>query len=200
MSVQTQSGGPETDVRAADNAGEEAETVDDLPPDQVFHLLQNERRRAVLRYLRGVDGVVDMREVVENVAAEEYDTDPRSLSSTERQRVYIALYQSHLPKLADFGVIEYDQSRGWVERTPLADQLGQYLDVEPTQDVIDDDSDADQRSWSRYYALGTVGAVGLLSAAYLGSVPLGVTPGFTVAAVIVTVFAALTVARWIDGS
>lgn len=99
-----------------------------LPKDDVFHLLQNGRRRAVLRYLaeREEERFV-MRDVAEAVAAWENDTTIQQLTSAERQRVYISLYQSHLPKLAEHGVIDYDQDRGTIEPTPLARVLEPYL-------------------------------------------------------------------------
>ncbi|WP_257300328.1 hypothetical protein [Haloarchaeobius sp. FL176] len=98
-----------------------------LSHDKVFHLLQNERRRRVIRYLHDKEGKTDMRDIAEKVAAWEHDKTVRTLSSEERQRVYIPLYQNHLPKLDDEGIIDYNQSRGTVERNPLADQLETHL-------------------------------------------------------------------------
>lgn len=102
-----------------------------LPSDQLFHLLANRRRRAVLYYLREHDETVSMRDLAERIAAWEHGTTIRTLGSSERQRVYISLYQNHLPKLDDHGVIEYDQSRGTVERTERADQLDRYIQEFP---------------------------------------------------------------------
>ncbi|WP_336344884.1 DUF7344 domain-containing protein [Halalkalicoccus ordinarius] len=110
------------------------ESVDALSKDEMFHLLSNRRRRDTLRYLTGRDEPVDMRDLAEQVAAWEQETTVQQLSSQERQRVYIALYQTHLPKLDDYGVVTYDQSRGIIERTERADRLAPYLDEsdEPT--------------------------------------------------------------------
>jgi len=99
-----------------------------LSKDELFHLLQNSRRRGVLRYLRGREGPVRMREVAEQVAAWEHDTTVAGLSSDERQRVYVALYQSHLDTLAESGVIEYDKSGGVIEPRPLLDRVAAYAD------------------------------------------------------------------------
>ena len=101
--------------------------VDPLSKDDMFHLLSNQRRRDTLRYLADNGGRVDMRDLAEQVAAWEHDTTVTQLDSDERQRVYIALYQTHLPKLDDHGIIAYNQSRGIVERTERADQLDPYL-------------------------------------------------------------------------
>lgn len=117
---------PQTGPGGPDGIG-----TQELSDDKMFHLLQNERRRQVIRYLSDVDGTVSMRDIAEQVAAWEHDTSVQALKSDERQRVYIPLYQNHLPKLDEEGVIEYNQSRGTVKRTELADQLEQYLDTGP---------------------------------------------------------------------
>lgn len=109
----------------------------ELSKDELFHLLSNERRRDILKYLNEHGGSVDMRDLAEWIAARENDTTVSRLRSKERQRVYIGLYQSHLPKLDDHNVIEYNQSRGIVGRTDLADQLDPYLDTE-TDDAPDE--------------------------------------------------------------
>ncbi len=118
----------------------------ELSTDDVFHLLQSERRRAVIRYLRDTEQPVKMRDIAEQVAAWENDTTVQALSSDQRQRAYIPLYQSHLPKLDEEGVIEYDQSRGTVRKTPCATQLERLLDVD--DEPADDEND---RPWNTYY-------------------------------------------------
>lgn len=70
-----------------------------------------------------------MRDIAETVAASEHDTTVKRLTSDERQRVYVALYQSHFPKLDDIGVVRYNQSRGIVEPTPLLAALEPLLDA-----------------------------------------------------------------------
>ncbi|WP_066381631.1 DUF7344 domain-containing protein [Halalkalicoccus paucihalophilus] len=112
-----------------------AETVDDhlsLSKDDLFHLLQNGRRRAVLRYfaVHPEQEEFNMRTVAEAIAAWENETSVEQLTSNQRQRVYIALYQSHLPKLDDYGVIEYNQSRGLIVPTPLTALFEPYLEAE----------------------------------------------------------------------
>lgn len=101
-----------------------------ISKDGAFHILQNPRRRAVLRYLLEHDeiGVFQMEEITREVAAWEHDTIIHGLTSDERQRVHIALYQTHLPTLDEYGVIEYDQSQGLVEPTDLIYALEPFLD------------------------------------------------------------------------
>jgi hypothetical protein len=99
-----------------------------MSKDAAFHLLQNSRRRAVLQYLLNQHGEkVSMREVTEQVAAWETNTPVAEISSTARQRVYVSLYQIHLPKLSDVGVIEYNRPRGMIAPTALVTVLEPYL-------------------------------------------------------------------------
>ncbi|MFC6725706.1 hypothetical protein ACFQE1_15285, partial [Halobium palmae] len=113
----------------AATGGDSTESVG-IEKDDLFHVLQNQRRRRVLNYLRTAEGSVDMRDLAEQVAAWENEKEATAITSEERQRAYIALYQSHLPKLDGMGVVEYDQDRGTVERTALADEFDPYLDVD----------------------------------------------------------------------
>ncbi|MDL5363600.1 hypothetical protein [Halalkalicoccus sp. NIPERK01] len=158
-----------------------------LSKDDTFHILQNERRRRVLQYLSGTEGPVDMRDIAEQVAAWEHDTTVQQLTSDQRQRVYIALYQSHLPKLADFDLITYNRSRGVVERTPLADQVSRYLresDDQPRAQGLDNDK------WTNYYGGATAVSISLVALAWLGFAPI---TSLGLATLITAIYAAVTV-------
>lgn len=123
MSTESQS----KPTRNAEGATDPAESTS-IPKDDAFHLLQNTRRRAALRYMIQEDATrFVMRDIAEALAAWEHDTTVDQLRSNERQRVYISLYQSHLPKLASHGIIEYDQDRGTVEPRPRLKLLEPYL-------------------------------------------------------------------------
>lgn len=118
---------------AAVDGAQDIETDDGtgvrIGKNDVFHLLQVSRRRAVLRYLLAEDAAsFVMRDIAEAVAAWENDTTVRKISSAERKRVYIALYQNHLPVLDEMDIIEYDQRRGRIEPRPAIQLLARYLD------------------------------------------------------------------------
>ena len=126
----------------------------ELDRDRVFALLKNPRRRAVLVQLRATP-TTTLSDLADQIAAEENDTTPEQLSSSERKRVYISLYQNHLPKLAEFGAIDYDQSRGDVSRCKRGRRLQRYLDR------LDGEPDS---SRARAGTIRSVaGAVGLVS-------------------------------------
>ncbi|WP_231189730.1 hypothetical protein [Haladaptatus sp. DYF46] len=156
-----------------------------LTKDKIFHILQTQRRRHALRYLKEHDTPVEMRDLAEQVAAWENDTTVQALASNERQRVYIALYQSHLPKLDEEGIIEYNKSRGIVERGQLADEFDPYLessnDAAIDSDIETDETDvqSDEDRWFSYYRWATALSAGTFAAAWL-NVPLVSTASTTV--------------------
>ncbi|WP_254530877.1 DUF7344 domain-containing protein [Natrinema gelatinilyticum] len=168
-------------VDEAARASDEIDTPADLDLDDIYHILQTKRRRDVLNYLRESDGRVRLRELAEQVAAWEQGTTVDNLSSSERQRVYISLYQSHLPKLDNHGIVNYEKDRGWVEPTPVTSQLDPYLDLSRGTDTTD--------RWPLRYA-GTVA----LCSIFLGSVATGVVPidGLIGAVIVLGAFTLLT--------
>ncbi len=159
-----------------------------IPADDLFHLLQNSRRRAVLRYLRGRERPVQMREVAEQVAAWENDTTVAQLTSDERQRVYIALYQSHLETLEDAGVIEYNKPRGVIEPLPLLDSVASYVDMDPPEPT-DAGEDGDGDAWAgRYLSASVVSGLLLVGAAF------GLLSSFTAGVLILTFLTGMAMA------
>lgn len=177
-----------------DAATKKEDELSDLTADQAYHLLQNQRRRNVLRYLRDADEPVEMRDIAEQVAAWENNTTVAALSSDARQRAYIPLYQSHLPKLDEEGVINYDQSRGIVEPTPLAEELNEYLNPS-TATETDDEEDEHSGTWGRYY-LGASGAgTAILAGAAQGIAPFAALSSTSAGVVVLAIFWALTLGQ-----
>jgi len=127
----------------------------DLSQDLVFDLLSSPRRRYVLYYLQEHgDGPVDLRELSEQVAAWENDTDVEDLTSQQRKRVYVSLYQTHIPKMAEADVIEYDQESGTVALTDRSRAVESHLRTDGTQEP----------SWQLYYlALAIVSGIVVLA-------------------------------------
>lgn len=111
-----------------------AEETDRLSKDIIFELLTSPRRRGVICYLKSVGGEATRGELAEQLAAAEHDIDQSEVSAQQRKRLYISLYQVHLPRLADAEVIEYDEDRGTVELTDRANLLIPYILLDPTVD------------------------------------------------------------------
>lgn len=172
-----------------------------LARDDVFHLLQNERRRLVLRYLTEHDTpAVEMREVAEQVAAWENDTTVAGLTSDARQRVYIALYQSHLPKLDERGVIEYDQNRGTIEPCASLAQLEPYLSSDTVSSESSEQEETvneEETNWSwrwndHYLGLAVLSMLSVLGVALS---PIGSGIGLWLSATIAGVFGVSALAQ-----
>lgn len=153
-----------------DSPSDSTESAPRLPKDELFHLLQNERRRQAIQYVLQRDGVVDMRDISDQLAAIENNVEVAALTSAQRKRVYVSLYQCHLPKLDEAGVIDYDKDRGTIERTPRIDHLEPYLDVEGSSDEEDEVGD-ERRLVSELPAVATVLAAVLTAGAWSSVLP-----------------------------
>jgi hypothetical protein len=118
---------------------------DDSPRDALFSTLRNERRREVIGYLRDRPEPVDLRDLSEHIAAMENDCDPADVTYEQRKRVQTALYQMHLPKLADRNIVSYDQRAGEITLADGAKHCLPYLDAIGER----------RRPWWRWYLLAT---------------------------------------------
>jgi len=98
-----------------------------LSQDVVFEILSSRRRRMALYLLRQNGGDSTVNELAELIAALENDVDVDELTSQQQKRVYVSLYQTHLPKLEQTGIIEYDAEAGEVRLTDRASEVDSYL-------------------------------------------------------------------------
>jgi DNA-binding transcriptional ArsR family regulator len=130
-----------------------------LTQDLVFDILSSARRRYVL-YLLKTEGPMELTELSEHVAARENDTSVEELSRQQRKRVYVSLYQTHIPKLEDAGFVEYDQDSGQVTLRGRADEVDQYLGSE-------------EPPFPWHYAYLAVAVVGLVLGALVATDTLG---------------------------
>lgn len=124
----------------SENVEREGETAPSrLEKDLLFDLLQNDRRRAVLRTL-DEEGELTLAELAEIIAAEENDVPSSEASESARRSVYISLYQRHVPKLDEHGVVEYDREESTVAlREPASQLLAHiYLDEETGESTAPD--------------------------------------------------------------
>lgn len=104
----------------------------DLDQNVIFDVLSSSRRRYVLYYLSRQEGPVELPDLAKEVAAWEMETAVEDLSPQERKRVYVSLYQTHVPKLDEVGLVEYDQDTGEVRLTPRSRQIEGFLRESPT--------------------------------------------------------------------
>ncbi|RQG89264.1 hypothetical protein EA462_10505 [Natrarchaeobius halalkaliphilus] len=148
--------------------------------DELFTVLSNRRRRRVLYYLLQHDvKQVDLRTLVDVLSEWEYGESVDDLSWKQRKRVYTALHQSHLPKLAEAGAIEYERSRGQVTPTEEIGEYRIYLEYVPADDI----------PWYRYYLGLTAIAATLTGLVWLSVFPFSNLSGLALSTILVSVFA-----------
>ncbi len=136
--------------------------VDDLSSGEAFELLCNQRRRYVLHYLKRDDQPVELGTLAQHVAAWEYETTPEEVTSEQRKRVYTTLQQTHLPKLDETGILEFDDETGIVRGTDRTHELNVYLEVVPGNEI----------AWHEVYlAIGAVSCA-LVAALWVEVYPL----------------------------
>ncbi|WP_336022332.1 DUF7344 domain-containing protein [Halobellus salinisoli] len=99
------------------------------PPERVFGLdhvyeaLAHPRRR-YLCYTLLEDTEWSLTALATKVAAWEAETAERAVDDHECDRVYVALYHAHVPKLVDEGIIAFDEATGTIT---AAENAGQVL-------------------------------------------------------------------------
>lgn len=102
---------------------------DDLSLDVVYDLLANQRRRNVLRCLKDHTQAIAMVDLAEGVAFRENEETLSEIPKETVQTIATSLYHTHLPKLADAGVVEYEQDRDLVRVSEPADLVERGLSL-----------------------------------------------------------------------
>ncbi|AFK21425.1 hypothetical protein E6P09_16400 (plasmid) [Haloferax mediterranei ATCC 33500] len=146
---------------------EQSET-EALSKDVVFEILKNQRRRDALRFLKANDGEAKLGDMAEFIAAKENDIEIKALSSSQRKRVYIGLYQCHLPKMDSSGIVDFDKNRGDITLLETAKQLDQYLDGDIVTMQEQSDQSAGLISSSKRNLTIAAGVAATVSAGLLG--------------------------------
>ncbi|AZH26282.1 DUF7344 domain-containing protein [Haloplanus aerogenes] len=150
-----------------------------LSKDTIFSMLSNQRRRYVLYHLNREPGPVALRDLAEQIAAWENDVDVADLDYKQRKRAYTSLHQTHLPKLDDVGIVDYDRDGGTITLADRANDLDIYLELVGEHDV----------PWCDFYLGLSVVASLFVLAAWLGVFPF--VPELALAGGVVVVFAAV---------
>lgn len=159
--------------------GPEAQEPDSPPSDDVLYgMVSDKRRRYTVHYLKQQGEAVSVRELAEQVAAWENEKPPEEVSYQERKRVYVALYQSHLPTMDDKDIVEYDDNAGMVELADEMDDVEMYLEVVPRESV----------PWSLYYAGLTIANALLVLLAFYEVGPLGKVPDLALSAILLVTY------------
>jgi len=97
-----------------------------VPIDMLFELLAEPGNRFVLTYLLVAESGVPLGDLIEYVVSRA-ETPEGMTDDTFRGKVATRLVHSNLPKLADAGVIEYDDDLQTLRPTSATDYVAPYL-------------------------------------------------------------------------
>lgn len=160
-----------------------------IDPRKVHEILRNSRRRQVIEQLNDRLEPVTLRELSEQIAAQETGETPPPRKV--RDSVYNSLHQTHLPKLDEMDVIEYDKDRKLIKLRQRAKQVTRYMRIVTDYGI----------SWAQLYrTLGVVALVSIIAAQadapLVGGVPvLLVASGFLIVFAVATAYQMWTL-RW----
>ncbi|QIO22515.1 hypothetical protein [Haloarcula sp. JP-L23] len=155
------------------------DSTDALSKGEIFDVLQNERRRYVLQYLRENGGPVTLGDLASHVASREYECESVDVSSAQRKRVYTTLQQTHLPRMDETGIVEYDADSGIISTTPQTNELTVYLEIVPGSEF----------PWREYYLSFGAISLAVVVVLWVGVYPFTLLPPLvwaTVMAVVLT--------------
>jgi hypothetical protein len=132
--------------------------MEEITKDEVFEVLSSSRRRLILYNLHRRGGRAVLRDLARDTAEAESDGD---VDDDVVKRFYISLYQTHVPKLEEVGLVRYDSDAKTVSLTDR---------IEEVEAVLNTESDP-ERPWALYYgALAVVGS-GLAVVQLSGAAP-----------------------------
>lgn len=106
--------------------GDRARVVLEL--DDVFEALGHARRRYLLYTLVQGNSEETLPEMATKIVAWEQEKPVSEVTEEERRQVQASLYHSHVPKLADLGVLTYRQDENIVVQAQNTAQVQAVLD------------------------------------------------------------------------
>jgi hypothetical protein len=131
-------------------------SMEEITKDEVFEVLSSSRRRLILYHLHRRGGKAVLRELARDTAEAESDGE---VDDDVVKRFYISLYQTHVPKLEEVGLVSYDSDTKTVSLTDR---------IEEVEGILNTESEPERR-WALYYgALAVVGSA--IAAAQLSGV------------------------------
>lgn len=154
----------------------------------VIEAVRNRRRRYALYYLRERSRPTDLDDLTSQVSAWEAETTTDRVSPAAREAVGASLRETHLPYLAERGLVRYDRRRDRATYCGDDPALAVYLANDPRTTV----------RWHRVYLLLTAVVAVFVGLVWVGVSPLARVDPVAVAAAVVALFAAVAVAHWYD--
>ncbi|RBI58249.1 hypothetical protein DMJ13_27595 [halophilic archaeon] len=161
-------------------------TSAELSQETVFEVLKSTRRRYALYYLRQHGPSAKLSALATHVAAWEHDTTPDELLPQQRKRVYTSLYQIHLPKLEEVGLLDFDEETGHIHLSDRARTLDKYLSA--TRPAT---------PWYHYYLSLSLGSLLLIGGIWVGITPLALLSRPTALTLILSSFTVLALGQYL---
>lgn len=122
-----------------------------LDQTEIHDILRNERRRHIISHLKECDETIAVSDLSEHIASVESGESPAPRNV--RKSVYVSLHQTHLPKLDDWGIIDYDYRSKELTLLERVEEVEVYMEVVQPNDI----------PWGAYYlGLGVLALVTLL--------------------------------------
>jgi len=92
----------------------------------IFDCLSRARRRYCLHRLHNAETPIALADLAEDVANWESDRPKAEIADETIQEVALSLYHQHIPKLAEAGLVQYDQERTVVELLEYPEELDRH--------------------------------------------------------------------------
>lgn len=94
-----------------------------------FGIFAHHRRRYALRGLRMYEDPMTLADLADEVAIRENEAPITEISAETVKRVYLSLYHTHVPKLEEAGLVQYDQDTDMVALSERADDIEQHQEL-----------------------------------------------------------------------
>ncbi|MFC7097903.1 DUF7344 domain-containing protein [Halobaculum marinum] len=173
--------------RESATTGPVVESSGKIDRDAMYSLLSSRRRRNVLHALVANDGTSTVSDLARRLAAWETGKPPEAVTSKERKRTYTALRQTHLPKLAEYDVVEYDVNRGTVALTEVGEELQPYL--WPRRDIGE--------KYTRMALVAVLSGAVVTALSWLGVPPFALLDGYLLTATVTAAFGLVTIGMYL---
>lgn len=96
--------------------------------DTLLSLIKNERRRLVIQIVAELgDDTITRREIAKRIAGIQNGVDEAHLTNKEYKAVYVGLYQEHLPKLTDYGIVRFRGDSDRLEATEMTRDVADLI-------------------------------------------------------------------------
>lgn len=93
----------------------------------LFEALANRRRRYVLQCLCEYQTPMALADLADEIATQEQDAPLPDIPAEDVKRVYMSLYHTHIPKLADANIVEYTQEQDLVALSTKSEHVEAFL-------------------------------------------------------------------------